>query len=70
MLSIIIIILNQTKPKAALEVQKYLLKFYVFILNLSLPALPVVSWDWKSHKKYFGLGLEQEVLEISQESSV
>lgn len=32
----IIITLNQTKPKPALEVQKYLLNFYVFILNSGL----------------------------------
>lgn len=32
----IIITLNQTKPKPAREVQKYLLNFYVFILNSGL----------------------------------
>jgi len=32
----IIITLNQTKPKLSREVKKYLLKFYVFILNSGL----------------------------------
>lgn len=39
----IIITLNQTKPKPAREVQKYLLNFYVFILNSGLTLCFLLS---------------------------